>query len=372
MTFEDIITNPFLHLPLKKSSQDSFRTFLFKTLDDYLELLGKITEESFKIDGLSGTKKISNTIRIQSEFIEGLKDTLNFYLNGQPSNSYQKFSDTLDNRAKKYKQIFNINSFDTDQNFYRIRIKKENFALNQTEMFHIPFELRNRVNTQRYSIPGFPSLYLSKTLYVAWEELKRPSVNNFQAVRLKSVQKIKYLDLTGSNISNNYYSDIAYKYLMTWPLIACCSVKVNNYDDSFKPEYIFPQLLLQWIRNNKDIDAIKYNSTHISYDGIETKGDLYNLVLPVKENKDVGHCEELLSMFEMTSTISNQLLEFSSGGMMFFESDEQIRKINDKIPRIEFIAGSKSPYGYSILGKIERKLDSMRTKEIVSRGHINS
>lgn len=364
MKFEDIITNPFLHLPIKNDSQDSFRTFLFNTLDNYLELLGKIAEEKIKIDGLSGTRKISNTIKIQSHFIEGLKETLNFYLNGQPSDAYEKFNETLNKRIKKYTHIFNIGTFSDEQNFYRIRIKKENFALNQTEMFHIPFQLRNMVNTQRYSIPGFPSLYLGKTLYVAWEELKRPSVNDFQAVRLKNIQEIKYLDLTGNNISKNYNSHIAYKYLMTWPLIACCSVKVDNPNDSFKPEYIFPQLLLQWIRNNKNIDAIKYNSTHINYNGIETKGDLYNLVLPVKENKDFGHCEELLSIFEMTNTISNQLIEFSSGGGMFLESSEEVSKIDNKIPKIEFIKGNKSSYGSSILGKIERKLDSMQTHKI--------
>lgn len=364
MNFEDIITNPFLHLPIKNNSHDSFRNFLFKTLDDYLELLKTLDENTIKIQGLSGTRNIDNIIKIQSSFIKGLKETLTFYLNGQPSDSYQKFNETLNNRTEKYKDIFNISTFKKEQDFYRIRIKSENFALNQTEMFHIPFELRNKVHTQRYSIPGFPSLYLSKTLYVAWEELKRPSVNDFQAVRLKNVEEIKYLDLTGTNITSNYYSHAAYKYLMTWPLIACCSVKVNNYDDSFKPEYIFPQLLLQWIRNNKSIDAIKYNSTHINYDGIETKGDLYNLVFPVKENKDFGHCRELLSMFEMTETISNQLLEFSFGGNMFIESSKEIDKINEKIPRIEFIKGNKSLYGYSILGKIERRLDYMVTRKI--------
>ncbi|PZR21813.1 MAG: hypothetical protein DI539_07220, partial [Flavobacterium psychrophilum] len=111
-------------------------------------------------------------------------------------------------------------------------------------------------------------------------------------------------------------------------------------------------------------DAIKYNSTHISFNDIETKGDLYNIVLPVKDNKDVGYCNKLSSIFEITETISHQLLEFKSGGKLFFDSREETDRITKKIPRLEFINGVKTPYGYSILGKIEKELDRMKTKKI--------
>ncbi|MFW1494652.1 hypothetical protein ACEV9S_24505, partial [Vibrio parahaemolyticus] len=50
---------------------------------------------------------------------------------------------------------------------------------------------------------------------------------------------------------------------MTWPLIAACSIRVKNPSDNFKPEYIIPQLLLQWARDYKSIDGIRYTSTHI-------------------------------------------------------------------------------------------------------------
>lgn len=365
MEFQDLIKSSFFHLPKKIDEKVSFREYIFNLLDEYLLLLSNLKNQTIHIQGLSKPKKISTTIKIQEEFIRGLKNTINLYLDGQPYNAYEEFKKSIEYRTGKFKKILNINSFQKEESFYRIRLKQENYALSSTQMFHIPFEMRGKVQTQRYSIPGFPSLYLAKTLYVGWEELHRPSLSNFQAVRLKNVKKIKYLDLTASNISDNLTSDKAYKYLMTWPLIACCSIKVNDYSDPFKPQYIIPQLLTQWIRNNQELDGIKYNSTHIISNDIETVGELYNIVLPVKDNKDKGFCDHLINMFEISETISQQLIDFKSGGMTFLESEKEIKKISDKIPSIEFIRGSRTPYGYSILGKLERELDKMKTKKIL-------
>ena len=82
---------------------------------------------------------------------------------------------------KNYQELLNIKVFNKNYSFYRIRIHKTNFTLSQQEFFHIPFNLRGKVKTQRFSIPGFPSLYLGTTIYVCWEELNRPNINEFQA-----------------------------------------------------------------------------------------------------------------------------------------------------------------------------------------------
>lgn len=61
-------------------------------------------------------------------------------------------------------------------------------------MFHIPFELRGKAATQRYSIPGLPSLYLGSSCYICWEELHRPDLNTVNSTRLKKDNNVKYLD----------------------------------------------------------------------------------------------------------------------------------------------------------------------------------
>ncbi|MEL4486290.1 hypothetical protein AAEH76_22380, partial [Shewanella algae] len=75
--------------------------------------------------------------------------------------------------------------------------------------------------------------------------------------------------------------------------------------------------LLQWARDYKSIDGIRYTSTHIEATSLTSHSGLSNLVLPVKENNDSGFCNELLSTFDITETISWQLLEFASGGQTY-------------------------------------------------------
>ena len=94
----------------------------------------------------------------------------------------------------------------------------------------------------------------------------------------------------------------------------------------------------------------------------KSKGQFYNLVLPVKEVKDEGYCNQLASTFEMTETISWQLMEYAIGGQSFIGDDSD--PINEKIPTIEIIKGRKYPYSFSALGNMESYLDGMSTKKI--------
>ncbi|WP_293880615.1 MULTISPECIES: hypothetical protein [unclassified Sphingobacterium] len=62
-------------------------------------------------------------------------------------------------------------------NLFRLRVINQNYPLSKEDLFHIPFDKRSLVSTQRFSISGLPSLYLANSIYVAWEEMKRPSMN---------------------------------------------------------------------------------------------------------------------------------------------------------------------------------------------------
>jgi hypothetical protein len=365
MKFEDVFHNELLTLPKSVPESKSFFEYVKELLHNYILLLESVKQKKQKIEGLKKEINLDNVIPIQKEFVDGLINTLQIYYDGKPAQAYENFSKTIKSRTRKYKELLNTNYFAENESFYRIRTRDENFPFNSNEMFHIPFELRGIVTTQRYSIPGFPSLYLGKTLYIAWEELQRPRLESFQAVRLKSMKRIKYLDLTANEWGDNNLNKLAYKYLMTWPLIAVCSIKVKTHKNTFKEEYIVPQLLLQWVRNNKDIDAVKYNSTHIENRQLKCAGGLYNIVLPVKEIKDKGYCSHLVELFETTETISKQLVDLSTGGGVFLYNTSEIKLIDSKMPYIEIIKGQKSPYSQSVLGSLEYKLDLMKTKKII-------
>lgn len=363
MNFKQLIKDKIFSLPLKQPKSKSFDVFIEEYLMSFLD----------KVESLeNGVLEFDNGIGIDTEFIKitqrtiinGLIGTIKEYYNGAPFKAYEKLNRTLRNEIKDLYAIIKQKEYLSDEDFYRIRVQEGNFGLSTSQMFHIPFELRGKVSTQRFSIPGFPSLYLGRTLYVCWEELNRPQIDTFQSIRFKSTKKIKFLDLTPPTIGDFVFTGEIYRYFMTFPLIACCSVKVKDYSDTFKPEYIIPQLLLQWIRENDRIDGIRYKSTHIAPELYKQKGELSNLVLPVKENNHKGHCSQLTEMFESTEVVSWQLHEFALGGQTFWGNKDEYDQVDKKLPELELIKGRKYPYSYSVLGKMELYLDGMNTKKI--------
>lgn len=328
---------------------------------DYLDLFRNVEQKAVAIRGLKKERSLASIIRTQQKFINGLSDALESYFDGHPARAYEVFKKTMNHRVKAFKTLQTMRKYESGQSFYRLRIKEENHPLSAGEMFHIPFQLRGRVSTQRYSIPGFPSLYLAGSLYVAWEELKRPNLDRFQAVRLATTETLTCLDLTRPELGEDPMHIGGYRYLMIWPLIAACSIKVANPGDSFKPEYILPQLLLQWVRNNGEIDGIIYASTNIQLSPKQELRNLYNVVLPVKDNKDKGLCSVLCKKFSMTQAVSRQLLAASSSSGSYLRTLGEIERIDNKIPRLEIISGRRSLYSSSEIGKLEMVLDEMST-----------
>ena len=178
---------------------------------------------------------------------------------------------------------------DFTKQLYRGRVGEEIYNL--SEMFHVPFNKRQYVATERYSIPGYPCLYLSGSIYGSWLELNKPSINNFYVSRYEVSERLKVLDLSllprdiisGSLGYGNEYmkkynigeeigiGEVILKYIYTWPIICASSFIIDEKNRTFKSEYILPQLLLQVIRNFSDesnfvqFDGIKYFSTKCQY-----------------------------------------------------------------------------------------------------------
>lgn len=370
MKYIEIFDSKLLKLPILVSHESNCINQLKKLYKEYMELMRSVEETQLSIDRLYEVdKQLSwkNAIEVQEEFTSGILKSLELYLEGKPADAYLNLRDVIDKRKSRYTQLFSLSDCDIGTSFYRIRRKEENYPLSSTEMFHIPFHKRNEVSTMRYSIPGFPSLYMGKTIYIAWEEMRRPSLDSFQVVRLSTKRKLKFLNLTSKDIksSSDYMTYKGYKYLMAWPLIAACSIKVRNPKDVFKCEYVIPQMLLQWVRCDENINGIIYESTHVEKAGFNSVKGLYNIVMPVVENKDDGYCSTLMNSFEMTDTISHQLIEFASGGQPFFHSDDEYHRVDEKLEVRDIIQGRKLPYSYSVLGKLEMLLDVMPLKSII-------
>lgn len=359
MRLQDLLKEDFFSLPLYQPPKQDFKLTLFKLFDTFIQKLNELQLDRFDD---APEFPIQEIIERQSRLISRIKQSIEYVYDGRPSKAFESLDSGLVSDLKDFSEILNIVELPILTNFYRIRIYKENYPLPNDNFFHIPFNLRGKVKTQRFSIPGFPSLYLGNSIYVCWEELKRPNINEFQAVRLKSTSVLKVVDL--STPSEGATANQLYRYLMTWPLIMASSVKVRSSEDYFKPEYIVPQLLLQWVRENQEVDGIAYQTTHIDLKATSSKGKFTNFVLPVKENKIRGLCEVLKNKFEISNPISNQLSQLASGAGSYLYTSEEIRNLNPNIESIELIKGKKSIYGNSILGDLERQLNYMHTQKI--------
>lgn len=183
-------------------------------------------------------------------------------------------------------------------------------------MFHIPLEKRYLVSTQRYSYPGLPCLYLGSSYEVCCEELNDWNEDlSIAYIKQNSLIKMVILDLyffeeyDFDKISDE---DIE-KFVRLWPLVAYCSfVYENSKDMKFRPDYIIPQLLLEYIIDkNADADikrvgekacGIKYHSVKKAFfkNKEKTPKVLYNnYVFPVMSNQSKGYCNVLKEQFEV-------------------------------------------------------------------------
>jgi hypothetical protein len=357
MTFRELLRDPLLQTPKSTIYKGDFHSYLTETFEKFSGKVDKLDiDEEITIPGVRYKplyiKEIVNIL------IDGIQQTVLLYLDGKINEAYNHLSSTLNHERKRFYEIINQLNIDHQKNFYRIRRQRNNTLFTPQELFHIPFELRGCVRNQRFSINGFPSLYVSSNLYTCWEELHRPDLNNFQAMRLRNIVELNVLDLTPPLIpriiDRNHY-----RYLLIWPIIFACSIRVQKPDDIFKPEYIIPQLLLQWVRQNDNIDCIRYYSTNIDRYNSASKGDFSNYVFPVKTNAKLGYCAELQSLFRHTQPISWQAYQMATGGQSFIYSKEEMKKIDEKIPNLELIKNKPYPYSYSVLGKLEYYLDKM-------------
>ncbi|MBE7688983.1 RES domain-containing protein [Tenacibaculum finnmarkense genomovar ulcerans] len=284
--------------------------------------------------------------------------TVECYYQGKVSEASINLFETLD------KLVFDehlglTNKINLNKTFYRARSDNgQHFS--RKDLFHIDFKLRNLVSTNRFSIPGFPALYLGDTTYVCWEEFNRHRLRNLWFTKIKNEKDLNVLQIERIEdfISElDTLSDYSLKvttllrYLIIFPLTLACTIKVNNTKGNFKPEYIIPQLLSEYISKNEKIDGIKFPSTKVDYsklDGVQA----YNYVFPVKTVSNEGYCNNLKSIFHLTEPTSLELEEIIHNPTSYAGAIGKVTpSSNDKI---ELITGQKVFYSNTSFGKIEK------------------
>lgn len=365
MNFLEIIRDQSTNLPIQYAG--SFRKMLKDKITQFGEIIDSSTDLSEEVGGIPFTPDVFK--RRNKILRDGIIKTVDTYYKGESSKAYEILKKAL-NESNITGYLDKENELSSGSSMFRIRKCTDNYPLTKEELFHIPFQHRSRVNTQRYSIPGLPSLYLANSIYVAWEELKRPGFNEIHATRLVNNHPLTLLDLTSDifarngdlvdNVSHGWH--LLYK-VMVWPLIAACSIKVQNRNDPFKPEYIIPQLLLQWV-NKSAVFGIKYSSTHVDMNKSIHEGRFYNIVIPVRTfDKEIGQCGELKNAFRSTQVIPLQLRQFMTSSDRLDDQESIRSTVNSDITAIEMIRGRLQRYSSTIFGILEHNLNGIELEK---------
>ena len=356
MTLIELLQHPATNVPITYTQQITFRKLIKSKLSHFEKLLEQLTDDTISQERLAFYKKSVQALS------KGLIDTINKFYEGKPSKAYDKFESVM--RSINITEYLDKGAILPEYtNLYRLRSSPGNYPLTKEELFHIPFDKRGSVRSQRFSIPGLPSLYTANSIYVAWEEMRRPNLDAIQAMRLVSTRELRLLDITTDIYSATYVPglngyDNLWNKIFIWPLVACCSVKVLNPESSFKPEYIIPQILLQW--TNVNLDGIKYSSTHIDRNLNKHFGHFYNVVLPVKSfTFDTGYCPVLRQMFLATSPVPVQLRHHVAMYGRLNNQPTISANVNRDIEELSIIDGSPQMYSQTSFGVVEHILQGL-------------
>jgi hypothetical protein len=270
--------------------------FLKSQFDSYIKKVSLIYDFSYvpKIKGI----------------VEIILNSIQYYYEGVPQKAYGELIKLFTH--KRILEDIKINTFEELSSsheycqLYRARYAED--VKEFIDMFHNPFENRQLIPTERYSIPGFPCLYLSSSIYCCWLELSKPMYNKFYVSRFEADKRLKILDMAKlpQDISDNIFD--LQRYLITYPIILACSIKVKERNRIFKSEYIIPQLILQATRQLDVIDGIRFYSSNLDKKIAQDNLFYINYVFPAKDvTRPIGgntYSKFLIDNFKLTPPVN--------------------------------------------------------------------
>ncbi|WP_255249824.1 hypothetical protein [Bacillus sp. FJAT-45066] len=354
-------------LPLSRNDSD-FEGYIDNVLAKYISVVKIIHEKIDKEYNLLQEIDLINIVGLSKAILKSLQH----YYEGFPNTSYEVLDNTIETflKPKGYlNHILTINDPSINK-LYKMRTGS-NHIYSRDEMFHIPFQLRGLVSTNRYSIPGLPCVYLGSSPLTCWEELNKPDLNTVQT-SLFLVQGTSYLDFStppgavierlilthqffGIEDMQKTFEELT-SYIVVWPLIAACSIKVKDASHTFKPEYVIPQLLLQWIRHST-FDGICYFSTKPDNYTMKSATLYRNYAFPVQSLQKEGHCSKLRDKMTITNAVPWQMFQLYKGTYLVSTNQETIDT------ELEFVDGLGLLYSATDFNLLETFLVNKLEKE---------
>ena len=341
-------------LPVTRNSQ-TIKDFLNCYYKEYIDALENAVYSSNNEQNTLQSQfysTLNDKIPIIKEQCNDIIKTLELYDGSNILLLYKHFDEMME-KIKAYLGVeyLGLNGNARLKTCYRIRGGDSEYS--RLDLFHIPMFKRNLIRSYRYSIPGYPCLYLSTGLELCWFECGMPKKFSYSAFQLQNDENIKLINF---NIQSNelvssvpiWYAnnpedknkidEYVLKYLIIHPLRVACSVQVSERNNAFIQEYIIPQLLLLWVRKNNDFDGIAYSSC--SAIGKAHEWNYCNVVFPAKDLKN-GYCKRLSGLFKITKPVKVEMCHL-------FESwSSKIEEVRNFVGQLEYrYYNGKSLYLY--------------------------
>ena len=316
MKIYDLLGSNNLSLPYR-NDELGIESLLKNKYDIFIKELNECNQVKFP-------ENMEDTIEYVRDSTEGIVNAIHKYLIGDITGACITFNSVMEKSEFAIKYISDYYGKYVYRTYYRARLcSNENKYFDKKEdFFHIPFESRYRVQNQRYSVSGFPCIYLGATPYTCYEELGRPKSEDmyFSKVEIPNNYSFITIGLLPYELKEHLYEhgdtnneEVIIYYLKMLPIIMACSVKVDvsKKEGSFKEEYIVPQLITQWlITSGRNFDGILYFSNATRTHSRLNYRLYQNLVLPVKEIGQSGYCKKLLKEVKLTFPISASGIDF--------------------------------------------------------------
>jgi len=342
-SFRKVLNDKELYLPIRWNGSD-FNVTLDKLFSHYIKQIELLPDENSSFD---------NRVRVNVKDIKRicglLLKAVNHYHNGFPAKAYSSFERAMNLLMETPLKIYQKNVLeqfelpsdryrvDDGLKLFRVVSVEDNKPYSRIRVFHTPYNLRSKVSTSRYSIAGYPSLYLGTTVALCCEEINMNPHKNFALVSMFKLERT--FEYTNTNIrvielgvkpqdflDIDYYNESHDRriapdllkdrstrsaYLLWYPLIASCSYIRTNKNDPFAAEYVIPQLLMQWVRNEigsntGDEYAQLVGIRYFSCASVKASDMGFNYVFPTSGQQKSGelpYCAVLSKAFRLTNPV---------------------------------------------------------------------
>ena len=288
----------------KKSGLDTMQKLLDEAKECFINNLSDLDPKELahtSIKGRTPDERKHNLIAKCNTVINESERAISKYIDSSGAEGIEDFYSIFFDSNKPLEEA-NVQEI-SPRSFYRMRKTEENKKYEfykRKEIFLISKEKEQFISSARFNDAGQPCLYLASSLYLAWEECRRPNFNLVNFSRFQNVKTLKVIRISIVPRMNSIGD-----FIMGYFTLLCC-MKIRDglqYNFQYKVSNMFIKILTLNILRGGDIDGISFLSSR----RFDCEDFLFNLrynddvyVFPPKKPVSTGVCPELAKLFKLT------------------------------------------------------------------------